>query len=119
MITFRLLLFVFFGSLSFGFSATSMMAMYLYIHRVTQARKKQQNNDYRFVDVISCKLTLLMSINLRHGILLSALFAFFVPTVLVMFSFYYFISLVSFIYFVSFVHPSLVCSKAKGSCHSI
>lgn len=39
-----------------------------------QRATKQQNNDYRFVDVISGKLTLLMSINLRHGILLSALF---------------------------------------------
>lgn len=45
----------------------------------------QQNNDYRFVDVISGKLTLLMSINLRHGILLSALFVcFFVPSLLLL-----------------------------------
>lgn len=85
----------------------------MFEQRVTQAvRKKQQNNDYRFVDVISCKLTLLMSINLRHGILLSALFAF---RSLVMFSFYYYFTcLVIYITWVSFVHSS---GKAKERNH--
>lgn len=84
----------------------------------------QQNNDYRFVDVISGKLTLLMSINLRHGILLSALFVcFFVLSLLLLLpmmrKMFSFLLLLSFHLFLDLVCVSTPVKFSSGKTKGI